>query len=65
MEFGPNYNVKYSFKYRILLLYWKFFNKEKFKIAEKFKMAFENMSKEDKDLLVKAALKGVKLCIAD
>jgi len=28
-------------------------------IAQKFRRAFENMSKEDKDLLVKAALKGV------
>jgi len=51
--------MKYSLKYRILLVYWKVFSKEKYMIAQKFRRAFENMSKEDKDLLVKAALKGV------
>ena len=51
--------MKYSFKYRILLVYWKIFQKEKYKIAMQFWRAFDNMSKDDKDLLVKAAMNGV------
>jgi hypothetical protein len=52
--------MKYSLKYRILLVYWKVFSKEKYMIAQKFRRAFKTMSKEDKDLLIKAGLKGVK-----
>lgn len=51
--------MKYSIKYSLLLVYWRIFKKEHHRIAMQFQRAFDNMSKEDKDLLVKAVMTGV------
>lgn len=53
--------MKYSFKYRFLLVFWKIFYPKKYRITLQMKRVFESLPKETKDLLVKAALKGTSV----